>query len=179
MNIGDVLALLRPVKTSVTNLVSRALLTLADDSKKFQSLQITVLDGEVHEDVEHMQPYGFTSVPKPGAEGVVLFPGGDRSHGLAICIGDRRYRLCNLQSGEVAVYDLNGSKIVLKANGDIQIAPASGVVSLAGDLNVSGTVTATTDVVGGGKSLKTHTHAAGALLDSLGHPVSGSTAVPT
>jgi len=39
-----------------------------------------------------------------------------------------------------------------------------GTVGITGDLNVTGTITGTVDVVGGGKHLKTHTH-----------PVSGST----
>lgn len=36
--------------------------------------------------------------------------------------------------------------------------PAGGSIDLDGDLNVTGTITATEDVVGGGKSLKTHKH---------------------
>lgn len=34
----------------------------------------------------------------------------------------------------------------------------SGPVNITGDVGVTGTVTASTDVIGGGKSLKTHTH---------------------
>jgi hypothetical protein len=34
----------------------------------------------------------------------------------------------------------------------------SGTIAITGDVTVTGTLTATTDVVGGGKSLKTHTH---------------------
>lgn len=55
---------------------------------------------------------------------------------------------------------LNGTPtnyIRFKDNGDIVIKPAS-TVAVIGNVTVTGTVTATVDVVGGGKSLKTHTH---------------------
>jgi phage gp45-like len=38
-----------------------------------------------------------------------------------ICIADRRYRPTGLASGEVSVYDKNGSKVLLKADGSIEI----------------------------------------------------------
>lgn len=41
--------------------------------------------------------------------------------------------------------------------GEIELKPAS-TVTITGDLHVTGTATADTDVIGGGKSLKTHTH---------------------
>ncbi|WP_431477838.1 phage baseplate assembly protein domain-containing protein [Massilia eburnea] len=56
---------------------------------------------------------GFTSVPKPGAEGVVVFVGGNRDHGLVIAVEDRRFRLKGLASGEVAIYDDQGQKVHL------------------------------------------------------------------
>jgi phage gp45-like len=160
-------------------MVSRAVVQLVDDSVKMQLLQVGILTDEVRGGLERFQDYGFTSVPLEGAEGVALFVGGRRDHGIAIAVGDRRYRVRNLESGEVAVYDHTGSKIVFKASGDIQIIPSSGDVTLTGDLAVSGTVTATVDVVGGGKSLKDHTHPAGtyAAPQDAG-PVTGSSGGP-
>jgi phage gp45-like len=151
---------------------------LVDDSTKMQLLQAVLLSDEAREGIERFQNYGFTSVPLEGAEAVIVFVGGRRDHGLALAVDDRRHRLRNLESGDVAVYNNAGSKIVLKANGDIEITPDSGTVTVTGDLDVSGTLTASTDVVGGGKSLASHTHSAGALTSPSG-PVTGITGGPS
>ncbi len=181
MNVRDVMALLRPVRTKVANLISRAVVNLVDDSLQVQMQQITLLADETREEIERFQNYGFTSVPKESAEAVVVFPGGSRDHGIVIVVDDRRYRLKDLGAGEVAVYNDTGSKIVLRANGDIEVVPDSGKTKVTGDLDVSGTVTAITDVLGGGKSLKNHLHPAGALVTgaSAGQPVTGVTGAPS
>lgn len=71
-------------------------------------------------------------------------------------------------SGEIAVSNASGS-YSLKADGDIEFRPAS-TVTVIGNVEVQGTlhttqnitcdttITGTTDVVGGGKSLKNHVH---------------------
>lgn len=103
-----------PLRHRVQMMLARAVVQLVTDDKGIQALQLAVLDGELVEDAERMQDYGFTSVPHPGAEAVVAFPGGLRSHGLVVAVGDRRVRLKGLQAGEVAVYDDLGQQIVLK-----------------------------------------------------------------
>lgn len=59
-------------------------------------------------------------------------------------------------SGEISVSNASGS-YTLKNDGNIELRPAA-TVTVIGNVEVQGTVTATVDVVGGGKSLKTHTH---------------------
>lgn len=176
----DFSRLIEPLRNRVINLVTRAVVGLVDDSHKLQELQVSGLEDDDLDEVERFQNYGFTSVPKEGAEAVLLRLGGRGDHPIVIAVDDRRYRILNLVSGEVAVYTSTGSRIVLKDNGDIELTPSSGVVKLTGDLNVSGTVTAITDVVGSGVSLKSHTHAAGTLLTgaSPGDPVTGTTGGP-
>lgn len=48
---------------------------------------------------------------------MVLFPGGDRSHGMAVIVADRRYRLKGLARGEVAIYDDQGQSVTLTRGG--------------------------------------------------------------
>ena len=72
---------------------------------------------EILEKVERFQEYGFTSVPKNGAEAVLVAVGGSREHGLVVAIDDRRYRLKGLAAGEVALYDDQGQKVHLKRDG--------------------------------------------------------------
>jgi len=110
-------------------MVSRGVVSLVNDGKMLQLLQIGVLAGETvegDEGAEHFQPYGFTSVPLIGAEAVVVFPNGDRGHPLVVATSDRRYRPTGSQPGEVTVYNNTGAKVTLTKDGDILVEPASG-----------------------------------------------------
>lgn len=163
--------ILAPLKRRVVNMAIRAAVTGVDDSKKAQLLTLTALAGETRGDVEHFQPYGFTSSPKKDAEAVILRLRASADESIVLVVQDRRYRITNLQSGEVCVYDSTGSKVLMKSNGDIELTPSSGKVKLTGDLQVTG------DVVAGTVSLKNHTHVAGTLAAGS-TPVTGSTGAP-
>jgi phage baseplate assembly protein V len=119
--------MLAPLRIRVANMIARAVVQLVDDTTKMQLVQLGVLADETRT-AERFQSYGFTSVPLPGAEAVVVFPGGRRDHGLAIAVEDRRYRIRNLQSGEVAVYTDQGDSIVIKRGGTIQVTAATKVI---------------------------------------------------
>jgi phage baseplate assembly protein V len=93
--------------------IARAVIGLVDDGKLAQALQIDLLADETQDDVERFQNYGFTSHPHPGAEGITVCPAGLRSHAVVIAVEDRRYRLRNLQQGEVAIYDDLGNVVLL------------------------------------------------------------------
>ena len=109
--------MIEALKRRVMGMVNRAIIEAADDSDALQMLQLSVLDGELHDGVERFADYGFTSHPFPEAEAVVVFAQGLRSHGLVIAVGDRRYRLTGLAQGEVAMHDDQGQMIVLKRAG--------------------------------------------------------------
>lgn len=191
MTVDDFVRLVSPLKSRVVNMVARALIKSVDDSKNAQAAQVEVLKDELR-DVERLQNYGFTSVPKAGAEAVVLRVNGKADHTIVIVCEDRRYRLTGLEDGEVALYDVTGSKVVLKSSGDIEITPSSGTAKVSGDFHVTGdvncdgTVTGSTDCVGGGKSLKGHKHSGSTLTTTAlvatdgGSPgtIGGDTDVP-
>ena len=102
---------------SVHNLISRAVITTVDTVKKCQAVGLKMIAGDQKQHVEHLEPYGFTSAAKDGAEGVALFPSGDRSHGVVVVVADRRYRMKGLKRGEVALYDDQGQSVVLTRSG--------------------------------------------------------------
>lgn len=169
MNLESLSRLLQPLSVRISNLIGHAVIKGADDAKKVQELQVELLPGEVRDEIEHFQGYGFTSVPLEGAEAVVIFVGGRRDQGYCIGTDDRRHRPTGLEPGEVAVYNNAGAKVVLKANGDIEVSPKPGQkLKIASDVEVTGTVTASIDVVGGGKSLKTHVHSATLTVATTG-----------
>ncbi|EJL1205072.1 phage baseplate assembly protein V, partial [Salmonella enterica] len=99
------------------NMVTRAVITAIDTVRKCQTAGLKLIAGEKKENVEHLEPYGFTSAAQNGAEAVVLFPGGDRSHGVAVVVADRRFRLKGLARGEVAIYDDQGQSVILTRAG--------------------------------------------------------------
>jgi phage baseplate assembly protein V len=94
-------------------MVARAILRLVDDARAAQEVQIELLEGEIQDAVERFQNYGLTSAPHPGAEVLVVFAGGLRSHGVVLAVEDRRYRLRGLEAGEVALYDDLGNVVKL------------------------------------------------------------------
>jgi phage baseplate assembly protein V len=104
------------VSRRVAMSASRGRVALVDAKKKCQQLQVELLADETKDNVEHFEPYGFTSHPKEGAEALVVFLGGGRDHGLVILAGDRRYRLTKLEEGDVALYTDEGTKLVLGRN---------------------------------------------------------------
>lgn len=110
-----------PFARSMRTMVTRGLVRLIDPAVAMQALQIEVLQGEVLNGVEHMEPYGFTAHAHPGAESVNLGVNGKRSHTIVLCVADRRYRMQGLAQGEVAMYTDEGDYILLKRDRIIDI----------------------------------------------------------
>ncbi len=183
MTLDDLRRVLQPVTTRIANLLGRGVITGVDDARKVQELQISGLPGETRDEIEHFQPYGFTSNPPKGLAVLVAWFNGRRDHGVALGVGDGRYRIKNLASGEVAIYAQAGQTIIMKANGDIEMAPKAGQkVKISADVDVTGTLTASSDVITNGKSLKTHVHIGTALVPTVGGvagTIAGSTGGPT
>lgn len=121
--IDKVIKLLRPLHIRIANMVARAVVQLVNDGAQMQAIQLLVLAGETREGCERFQEYGFTSVPVAGAEAVVLFADGRRDHPLIVAVDDRRYRLKNLLSGEVAIYNNAGLSVLLKSSRIVADAP--------------------------------------------------------
>jgi len=105
------------MQQQILGLIERAVVNSLDASDKCQSVDMSLIAGEQKGGVEHMEPYGFTARANAGAEAIVLFPDGDRSHAVTMVVSDRRYRLTGLQSGEVALYDDQGQSVTLTREG--------------------------------------------------------------
>lgn len=105
----------------LNNMIARCVVSLVNPGVLMQAVQVRLTADEVKSNMEHFEPYGFTANPHPGAEGLALFFGGDRSHGVVINIADRQYRLKVLKSGEVAMYSDEGDYIHLKRGRVIEV----------------------------------------------------------
>jgi len=130
-------SIIKRLKDRIMNAIARGVLLQIDDSKKLQSLQLSLFAGEIKDQVERFQNYGFTSHPFEGAEGVCLFPQGNRDHGIVICVDDRRFRLKALEKGEVAIYTDEGDKIHLKRNKEIEVLTNKLTVNAANEVEVN------------------------------------------
>lgn len=109
--------LIRPLKRRVMLMISRAVIKIVNDAEGIQKVQAVGYGDELLENVERFQEYGLTSRPKGNAEAVVAAVAGGRSHTIVIAVDDRRFRLRNLEAGEVALYDDLGQKVHLKRDG--------------------------------------------------------------
>lgn len=163
----------------LTRLLARGTVVLANSATKLQSLQMRLTAGEVNDDMEHFEPYGFTSHPLAGAEGIAAFLGGDRSHAIVLVVADRRYRLKALAPGEVAIYTDEGDKIHFRRGRIIDIETAtlniraSTAVNIdTPSLNQTGKIVSEGDQVAGGISQIKHVHTGI-------QPGNGQTGMPT
>lgn len=109
-------------------------------------VQVRALDDE--DDVHTLRrpvPFGFDHYPL-GGEAYMAFPAGDRSVGVALMVGDRRYRM-DLRPGEVAIHDAQGNHVLIEQDGTITVRAALQVVldaptvQVTGDLRVEGSAT--------------------------------------
>lgn len=144
--------LVAPLRRRVRLMISRAVLSAVNDAGGIQLVQVKLLDGEVRDGVERMQNYGFTSVPKAGAEGLMACVSGDRDHGIIVAMDDRRFRLKGLQAGEVALYDDLGHKVHLTRTG-IVVDGGGHDLNITGVTNTyfSGALHVETNIVAGGE----------------------------
>lgn len=171
------IAAIEQVYRRVMMLMGRGRITLVDDSGPVQKIQARFGPLEIIDGMPAPHDYGFTSNPLPGSDVLASFVNGNRSSGVAVSIGSQEYRLRNLASGEVAIYDslgqsvhlthagivINGAGLPVAITGAPSVSIDSAAVHVTGNLTVDGSITApnivgTTNVTFGGKSGTGHTH---------------------
>ncbi len=150
---------------NLKNLLSRGVVVLVNAASKMQGMQVKLLANEVKDGMEHFEAYGFTSNPLPGAEVLAAFFGGDRSHGVIVCAGDRRFRLQSLKPGEVAIYTDEGDKIHFKRDRVIEVETVTFKVKATEavefdtpEIRTTGKIVSQGDQVAGGISQMHHEH---------------------
>ncbi len=146
LNLSQIRALLRDLTSRIMSVAARGEVKRVNNSPRMQTVQTSLLKNELRDGLEHPENYGFTSHPKPGAECFALFFGGNRDHGIAIVVADRRFRVQTLAEGEVAIYDDLGQTVHLTRAGLQVTSPTSVTVTapsvrIEGDLEVTGDVT--------------------------------------
>lgn len=97
----------------------RCTVSTSKNDDELREVQIELQDGEVRHDIEHIEPYGFSSEPYTDkkTDAIALFT--DESHelGVVINVADRRFRVKSLKTGEVVIYDDKKRHVYLKQDG--------------------------------------------------------------
>lgn len=99
------------VLRKISRIFCRGKVTDVDGSRPMRVLQISGFADDVRDDVEHAEPYGFTSEPHIGDEAFFASGSGDRDNSVALCVFSRKYRPKGLRRGEVCVFDDLGRKV--------------------------------------------------------------------
>jgi phage gp45-like len=140
----------------------RGRIKFVDDTGPVQRAQIQIFGDEIIDGLPVPHDYGFTSNPPVDSDVVAAFMGGNRKNGVIVAVGSQQYRIKNLKSGEVAIYDGIGQSILLTKTG----------IVINGNATLNGTLTVTQDVVVNGKSFNNHRHGGVAIGGSnTGTPV--------
>ena len=142
MNIKTLSKLISPIKRRIQLLLTRGVVKLIKSDLMMQELQIKTL-GTTLDNVEHFEPYGFTSHPQTDAEALLASLGGSRGHTVALCVADRRFRIKNMAQGEVAIYTDEGDFIHFKRNNIIDINSADTLNVTAPNVNIAASIKVT------------------------------------
>lgn len=131
---------MQSLRNRIFLLIGRAVLAAVSDAGARQRVQFSALKGEVKDSVERIQNYGFTSVPLAGAQVLFASISGNRDHPVAFAVDDPRYRKSGLQPGEVAIYNHEGTCIVLKLGNEIEMTASTKVRLNTPVLEVTGDI---------------------------------------
>ncbi|MBI5435960.1 MAG: phage baseplate assembly protein [Nitrosomonadales bacterium] len=165
-------------------LAFRGVITLVKSAGAVQFVQLDGVSGEQLQNNELFQQFGYTSNPPVGSMCIVLPIGGKTAHGIIIATEHGTYRLKNLASGEMAIYNQWGDHVTLKADRRMQVVSSVAVdittptVNMSGNLNVTGNIIAQGDIsdhnnksmLGMRNTYNSHTHS---------DPQGGSVGTPT
>lgn len=118
---------MEPHVRSIRLMITRVVADIVIDTTGIQTVQSSLLFGEFAE-LERFQNYGFTSVPfSQSAEGIAVFVGGNREHGVIIAMDDRTFRKGPLLPGQAAVYDAVGSYFQCNNDGTSEAFALAGI----------------------------------------------------
>lgn len=119
MKLSDLKRALAPLRRKIMNVIARGVIKVVSE-KGLQRLQMTATAEETLDDLQVLGHYGLATSPPVGSEGVIIFPGGDRSAGLVIATENRSVRM-KVANGEVSIYDNQGQFVHIKQGGVIEV----------------------------------------------------------
>ncbi|HZX88384.1 MAG TPA: phage baseplate assembly protein V [Reyranella sp.] len=99
--------------------IGRGRVTTGDDGGNVQMLQVQMPGEDVRDNTPRVAEYGFSSMPLPGCQAIVIFVAGERSNGVVIGTNDESNRPTGLAPGEVKVYTDLGQSLYFSRAGTV------------------------------------------------------------
>lgn len=118
---------IRDLAHAIRGLVRRAVVRRSDDARATQLVDVSVGDGHARSAVEVLQPFGFASRAPAGGLVIVLAVGGDQGDLVALPVAAPGARLGGLKEGEAAIYGADGSRVIVRTGGVVEVQAASAV----------------------------------------------------
>lgn len=143
--------------SEINNLVTRAVVTGKVEDRPLRNVQAVAYADDLRDEVEHFEPYGFTSSPDVGAEAIIVAVAGEIDNSIVVNTPDRRYRPRDLKTKEVCIYDDLGRKVYLSRDGirvegvdsPVTVKTSARVDIDAPDVYMTGNLHVTGDIIAG------------------------------
>lgn len=121
---ADVMRVVRPLANRIANMAKRAIVERVDDSEGVQLVQASLLEDEVQDRVEHLQPYGLSFNVPAGAEGLSIAVQGEGSNRVLLCASKRGDRPTGAGPGEGGLYSLGAWRVFADEDGNLYLNSA-------------------------------------------------------
>lgn len=149
---------------AIRAMLSRGRLVGFEDGEGLQRVRATGFAGEEVDRVWRHQPFGFTSSPPPGSEGLLLRLGGRAERTVALGFEHPAHRPTSTPQGGTVIYDAFGNAVSLVEQ-SLRVVHAQEIVLKAGKI-----VLDSADIrLGGDDAAKPA--AMQNSVDSAGHPL--------
>ena len=119
-------------------MVAPVKITATDDTGPVHRAQVRGFAPETIDNMPVLQIYGLASHAMPGSDAIAIFACGDRSNGMIIATGNQQAGLRNLKSGEVALYDNDGTVVQLAEGGNVAITCRRSITITAPSVTLAG-----------------------------------------
>jgi phage gp45-like len=120
----------------IRGIVARAAVRSTNDKGGSQTATVEVHRHVQRTDVEVLSIAGIATRPPAGGEAIVLAVGGDQGDLVALPMAAPANRMGGLEEGEVAVHNLKGDRLHVKADGTVEATSARHVISKVKDASV-------------------------------------------
>ncbi|NPD67308.1 hypothetical protein HN018_06935 [Lichenicola cladoniae] len=138
------------------------------DSGPVQTVQAKSNSAQTRDNIPVTYHYGFSAHIPVGSDIIVLNVSGDGTKGMVISSAHQGSRPKNLTDGQVMLYDLTGSSVLMDGKGGVVLTASGGTVTINGKLVV------TEDATIGGITFLAHEHSNGNDGNATGAPIAGT-----
>ncbi len=159
--------MLRQIFSLIRGIVSVGVIQSVDDTGQAQTVNVKTVGGRLRTNIEVQQIFGLASRPPVnGGLCVILAVGADHGNLVALPLSAPAMRFGNQAPGEATLYALDGTRVAVRAGGQVEIwggtsvtvhtksmlvnAPEgctiNGAVTIVGDLTLEGNLGLSGDI---------------------------------